>query len=143
MTTDNIKIVIVEDDAFYGEILRKYVQQVVNSIIPDSDVSVEHFITAKGCVECLDPETHMFLLDYDLSGDHEDELQSGLDLLKKIKRICPQAYTVIITSYNDFSTINKFTLEGADRYILKNDHTPIRINTILRQLIQRSPVMSN
>jgi response regulator of citrate/malate metabolism len=140
MKTDNIKIVIVEDDAFYGEILRKYVQQVFYSMIPESDVSVEHFISAKECLECLDPETNMFLLDYNLSGDHDDELQSGLDLLKKIKRICPNADTVIVTGYNDFSTINKFTLEGADRYILKNENTPIRINTILRQLIRRSQV---
>lgn len=142
MKTDKIKIVIVEDDAFYGEILRKYVHQVVDSIVPERDVSILHLISAEECIESLDPETNIFLLDYNLTGGNNEESQSGLDLLRKIKKLCPKALTIIVTNYSDFTTINKFTLEGADRYILKNGDTPIQINTILKQLIQQSKLIS-
>jgi len=140
MKRDKLKIVIVEDDAFYGEILRKYVYQVVDRKIPEKDVSIMHFISAEECMECLDPETNIFLLDYNLVGDDNEASQNGLDLLKTIKKMCPQAYFIIVTSYGDFSTIKKFAMEGADKYVLKNEDTPIRINAILKHLIQQSLV---
>jgi response regulator of citrate/malate metabolism len=132
METDRIKIVIVEDDSFYGEILRKYVCQVMERMVPPTQTSVIHFASAKECLESLDSDTRLFLLDHNLG---DSNAQSGLDLLKVIKERCPNSETIIVTNHSDFATINEFTLQGADRYILKNQDTPIRIITTLKQLL--------
>ncbi len=137
------KIVIVEDDPFYGEILRKYVSQIAENLIPQSDVSIIHLTSGEECMECLDPETNIFILDYDLTGGNDEHSLNGLDLLKEINTVCPAAYKIIVTSYSDFSTINSFTLEGADRYILKKRDTPMRIYTILKELIQERWLIKN
>lgn len=142
MKTEKFKIVIVEDDAFYGEVLRKYVLQVVDRIVPQRQISIIHHVSADACIERLDPDTNIFLLDYNLGDDQDGNSMTGLDLLKIIKRVCPNSDTIIVTNSSDFSTINQFTLQGADRYVLKNTNTPITIITALKQLLDKPSFMS-
>ncbi|GJM28025.1 MAG: hypothetical protein DHS20C17_06600 [Cyclobacteriaceae bacterium] len=140
METNEIKIVIVEDDHFYGELLRKYVTQVVEGIFPHYSGIVRHHISAPECVENLDRDTRLFILDYNLTGEGDSGQTTGVDLLEIVKEECPTAQVIVVTQHSDFATINKFARLGADRYILKDQDTPLKITAALRQLLEQKPV---
>ena len=135
MNKQNVKIVIVEDDCFYGEILRKYTSLVTEQLVPGENATVVHYATVGEFLANLDPATSIFMLDHDLGLDENEFARSGLDLLKIIKEQCPGSGIIIVTNHSDYPTINKFCLQGADRYILKNQDAPVRIMTALRQLL--------
>ena len=139
---DALKIVIVEDDSFYGEILRKYVSQIAESLVLSKKSKVHHYLSAEECIKNLDPETHLFVLDYNLTSEAGSPKTNGLELLKLVKKECPDARTVVVTHYSDYPTINQFNMLGADRYILKDGQTPVRIMTALRQLLNNRKGLS-
>ena len=134
---DLLKIVIVEDDRFYGEILRKYVSQVAESFFPPENSFVKHYLSAEECIKHLDPETHLFVLDYNLANGERDTTTNGLELLKLVKKECPHARTIVVTHDRDYTTINQFNMLGADRYILKDGQTSLRIMSALKQLLNK------
>ena len=135
-----LKIVIVEDDRFYGEILRKYVRQIVESLFPQEHSNVHLFFSAEECIKHLDYDTHLFVLDYNLTSDGVSAA-NGLELLKHVKKECPDARTIVVTQDSDYDTINQFNMLGADRYILKDGQTPLRIMTAFRQLLKKTAAL--
>ncbi len=140
MNRSNVKITIVEDDCFYGEILRKYVIQLTGRLVPAENTEVIHHTTAEECLTHLDPLTDIFILDHNLGVKEKDHL-TGLELLQIIQNKCPGSRYVIVTNHCDYPTINKFSLQGAHRYILKNQETPINLRTALCQLLDRRSVI--
>lgn len=135
MITDKIKIVIVENNTFFGEILRKLVSHLADKIAPNGRVSIIHHISAEECLQSIDPKTDVFLLDYNLEDDESIEALNGLDLLRIIKKQCKHSRTVLVTGYSDYDTISQFFIEGVDRYILKDNDTLLRLSSILKELL--------
>lgn len=135
MATDRIKIVIVEDNTFYGEILRKLVFHIVDKIATQGSISIVHHISAEDCLQSIDPQTDIFLLDYNLEDSESSEVINGLNLLKIIKRRCTNSRTVLVTGCCDYHIINQFFREGVDRYLLKDEDTLIRLSAIMRELL--------
>lgn len=115
-----IKIFVVEDDAWYGELLEYHL-----SLNPDYEV--KRFTSGKECMANLHLKPSVITLDYKL-GD-----MLGRDVLKKIKQNNPEIQVVIISGQEDVGTAVELLKEGAYDYIVKNEDTPNRIwNTIIK-----------
>ena len=103
-------IFIVEDDKWYGEILRYHL-----SLNPDYQIT--RFATGSDCLAQLYQRPDLITVDYSLPD------MNGADLLKKIRQISPDIPVIVISGQEDIATAIDLYKKGISDYIVKDDHT--------------------
>lgn len=115
-----LKIFLVEDDAWFGESLKYHL-----SLNPDYQVAL--FKTANECLNNLHLKPDIIGIDFglpDLSGDL---------LLKKILDVNKNIPVIVISGQEDISVAVNFLKSGARDYIIKDDYTKDMLwNSILK-----------
>lgn len=116
-----MKIFIVEDDTFYGEMLKYHV-----SLNPDYEV--ERFATGKECLNNLYKNPATITLDYSLPDI------SGMEVLRKIKEFNQEIPVIIISGQEDVRTAVSLLKEGAYEYFVKDEDTKDRLWNTLKNI---------
>ena len=125
-------IFIVEDDPWYGQLLRHHL-----SLNPDYDIRL--FTTAKECLSELYHQPDVVCIDFGLPD------MSGDKLLTKIKAVNNQLPVVVISGQEEITVAVDLLKSGARDYIIKDDHTKdmlwrsiinIRENVHLKQEVE-------
>ncbi|MFA5418880.1 MAG: sigma-54 dependent transcriptional regulator, partial [Bacteroidales bacterium] len=128
----SFKIFIIEDDRFYGELLKRHLQ-----LNPENEVFL--YQTGKDCLANLYRKPDMISLDYrlpDFSGD---------SILRKVHADYPDLPIVIVSGQEDVKTAVYLLNEGAYDYFVKDQDTQdrlwnvankIRENRLLKQEIR-------
>jgi DNA-binding NtrC family response regulator len=123
---EQFKIFIVEDDPWYGEILKYHL-----SLNPD--LEIYKYTTGKDCLQNLSKKPDLISIDYHLPD------VNGFDLLKKIKLYNPEIPVVIISAQKDVATAVSLIKEGATDYFIKDDSTKDLLwNAVNRQRERKS-----
>lgn len=126
------KIFIIDDDQFFGEMLKHYLQ-----LNPDYEVYL--FNNAKDCLANLYINPDIICIDFGLPDIQGDQL------LKKIQNIHPNMPIIVISGQENISIAIDFLKHGAKDYIVKNEHTKellwssiirLRENTSLKQEVE-------
>jgi DNA-binding NtrC family response regulator len=116
----NFKIFLVEDDPWFGELLKHYL-----SLNPDYEIHL--FQCAKDCLSNLHLKPELVSIDFglpDLTGDI---------LLKKIKEINKNIPVIIISGQEDVAIAVTLLKNGAEDYITKDNNTKEKLwNSILK-----------
>lgn len=113
------KIFVVEDDEFYGEMLKHHISK-----NPDYEVSL--FTNGKDCVSNLHKNPSVISLDFSLPD------MTGHDVIKKIKDYNKDIPVIIVSGQEEISTAVELLQAGAYDYIEKNDETKDRLwNTLI------------
>jgi DNA-binding NtrC family response regulator len=129
---DSFKIFIVEDDPFYGRLLKHHL-----SLNPDYEV--ELFTSGKACLQELYRKPDVVSVDYGLPD------MNGDVLLKKILALNSNIPVVIISGQEDIATAVDLLKKGARDYIVKDENTKdllwrsiinIRENSDLKQEVE-------
>ncbi|MEI6576224.1 MAG: sigma-54 dependent transcriptional regulator [Bacteroidota bacterium] len=107
---DGLKIFIVEDDPWYGDLLKYHL-----SLNPDYEV--ELFVTGKECLSNLYKKPSIVTVDYSLPD------MNGKDLLQKIRKHNPEISVIIISGQKDISTAIELIKVGAHDYLVKDEGT--------------------
>ena len=118
------KVFVVEDDPFYGEMLKYHI-----SLNPD--YIVEKFETGKEFLNNLYKNPSVISLDYSLPD------MSGLDVLKKVKEYNTEIPVIIVSGQEDVSTAVNLLKEGAYDYFVKDDDTKDRIWNALKNIREK------
>ncbi|MCJ7936263.1 MAG: response regulator [Chryseobacterium sp.] len=117
---NSTKIFIVEDDLFFGEMLKYHM-----ALNPDHEIFL--FDSAKDCLSNLYLNPDIICTDFGLPD------MKGDVLFKKIKESRPSIPVIIISGQEDIETAINFLKAGAHDYIVKNEHTKeILWNSILK-----------
>ena len=103
-------IFIIEDDAWYGEILQYHL-----SLNPDYQVS--RFEKAKDALQQLHLNPDLITIDFSLPD------MDGKELLKKIKEQKPDTPVIVISGQEDITTAVQMLKAGASDYIVKDENT--------------------
>jgi len=111
---NTIKIFVIEDDPFYGELLRRHL-----SLNPDNEVFL--FSTGKEAIANLHLQPQLISLDYRLPD------LSGMEVLKKINTKFPDIPVIIVSGQEDINTVVELLRVGAYDYFVKDDHTKTRL----------------
>ncbi len=117
-------IFIVEDDPFYGEMLKYHV-----SLNPD--YVVEKFETGKEFLNNLYKNPSVVSLDYSLPD------MSGLEVLKKVLEYKSDLPVIIVSGQEDVSTAVNLLKHGAYDYFVKDDDTKDRIWNALKNIREK------
>lgn len=104
------KIFIVDDDPFFGEMLKYHLQ-----LNPDYEVQL--YTTAKHCLSRLFLNPDIICIDFGLPDIQGDEL------FKQIKNLYPDLPIIIISGQENIEVAINFLKQGAKDYIVKNEHT--------------------
>ncbi len=115
------RIFIVEDDIFYGEMLKHHL-----SLNPDNEVHL--FKTGSECLKNLFKAPSLVSLDYSLPD------MSGLDVMKQIKKENAEVPIIIVSGQEDVSTALALLREGAYDYFVKDSDVKDRLWNIIKKI---------
>ncbi len=110
MRMGNFKIFIVEDDPWYGELLKYHL-----SLNPDYDVHL--YTTGQSCIDHLRMGPQVISADFNLPD------MQGTELLKKIKAWNSDIPVIMISAQEDITVALNLLKEGANEYMVKDDNT--------------------
>ncbi len=113
-TKHPLKIFVVEDDNFYGELLKRHL-----ALNPDNEVYL--FKTGRECLDHLYQKPDVISLDYglpDMPGDR---------VLKKIKEDYPDLPVIIVSGQEDIKTAVGLLKAGAYDYFVQEQDTKDRL----------------
>jgi len=99
------------------------------------DYEVVCFRTGEECLENLDQNPRLIVLDHILAGAGENKL-NGLDTLKEIRKINTDIPVVILTGQGDDSLLSEFMENGANRYLTKDDYFIDSLIETIQQMIR-------
>lgn len=126
------KIFIIEDDPFYGELLKYHL-----SLNPDYEITL--YNSAKHCLDNLYKNPAVICMDFGLPD------MTGDKLLASIKSINNSIPVVVISGQDKISVAVNLVKAGASDYIIKDDNTKellwnailkVRENVALRQEVE-------
>lgn len=108
------RIFVIEDDVFYGELLKRHL-----SLNPENEVF--HFETGGECLHKMYLKPSMISLDYRLPDI------SGMDVMKKLVEEYSDVPVIIVSGQEDISTAVELLRKGAYDYFVKDDNTKDRL----------------
>ncbi|GAA3919077.1 sigma-54 dependent transcriptional regulator [Hymenobacter algoricola] len=115
MATSNIvSIFIVEDNAWYGELLEYRLAQ-------NPDYLIRRFTTAQACLDNLSAKPDLITLDYSLPDGQGDQV------LRQIKEKLPEVAVIVISGQEDVRTAIALLRQGAYDYLVKDEETADRL----------------
>lgn len=121
---DYTPIFIVEDDVAYARVIR-------HSLENKNYANIKVFSSGEECIENLDLNPEIILLDYRLG---EGKL-NGLEVLKRIKKINPDIQIVFLTSVEKLEIATNTIKTGAYDYVVKSEAAMERIRNVIRRII--------
>ena len=114
------RIFIVEDDAWYGEILSYHLGL-------NPDYKVTRFESAKECLANMSKKPDLITIDFSLPDMKGDEL------FKRIQKIDPQLPVIFISSQEEISVAVELLKMGVSDYLVKDEATKDLLwNSIIR-----------
>ena len=117
---NKLLIFIVEDDAWYGQILQYHLSK-----NPDYDVKV--FMTGKECLDNLYLGPHLITIDFSLPDTRGDQL------FKNIRLVNASVPVIVISAQEKIATAVDLLKMGVSDYFIKDDHTKDLLwNAIIR-----------
>jgi two-component system OmpR family response regulator len=99
------------------------------------DYEVVCFRTGEECLENLDQNPRLIVLDHILAGAGENKL-NGLDTLKEIRKINTDIPVIILTGQGDDTLLTEFMENGANRYLTKDDYFIDSLIETIQQMIR-------
>jgi two-component system, NtrC family, response regulator AtoC len=129
----SFKIFIVEDDPFYGEVLKYHLSL-------NADYEVILYDKAMSCLDQLNQQPHAICIDFNLPD------MPGIDLLKRIHEYNSEIPVIVISGQDDVSTALGLLKQGAYDYLVKDEHTKehlwnnilkIRANSTLKNRVEQ------
>ena len=105
-----LKVFIVEDNKWYGEILSHHL-----SLNPDFEIHL--FEDGASCISNLNLNPDVITIDLTLPD------MNGEELFEKIKQINPTLPVIFISAQENISTAINLIKKGVSNYIIKDDHT--------------------
>jgi DNA-binding NtrC family response regulator len=131
-----IKIFIVEDDHYYNRLLTKYVETLCNEkVYPQCTFEIHSFHSAHACIEQLDDDISIMLLDYFLFNDDEEDILSGEDVLTEVLKYSPDCKVIMVSELKSAQTVIQLMHQGIYEYIDKNVSSRDRVGAILQKAV--------
>src|ERR1700746_1905660 len=108
MQTQGINLFIVDDNKLLVTDLKNYLQTRFGV-----SVKVSTFYDGESCLEKVDKNTHIVILDYFLEG------KNGVEILKTIKTINPDTEVIMLSGNEDIAVAIESFRNGAKDYVIK------------------------
>jgi response regulator of citrate/malate metabolism len=126
------KIVVLEDNEFYNNILSGYLKKYTDEMSYKKDFcfDIESYTTSQDCLRNLKPNTDIAIIDYYLG-----ESTNGLNILNLIKEKCMNCKVIIISQFRNIKTYYQTLNEGAYHFIFKDKDALAKSGFVIEDII--------
>lgn len=122
-------IILVDDDFIFLEMLKE-------SINDNPDYNIVAFQSGEECLNHMHLNPDVIVLDYYLNSENSDA-KNGLEILKEIHTINPQAKVIILSGQEDGNLVYDFVRENATNYVVKDENAFENVKTAIDDIIGR------
>jgi DNA-binding NtrC family response regulator len=112
MIKSNPMIFIVDDELLLSEMLTDYLKDQYEGF------QIKSFSTGEACLQSLDEQPDVVVLDYYLNSKERDAA-NGIDILKQIKKRNRALPVIMLSSQESYGTAAQTILYGAVHYVIK------------------------
>lgn len=124
MQAQGMNLFIVDDDKLVVSDLKIYLNHRFGN-----DVNISTFYDGESCLEKVDKNTHVVILDYFLNG------QNGLEVLKLIKEKNPKTEVIMLSGNEDIALAIQSFRSGASDYVIKGQGALKKISKLVFNII--------
>jgi len=118
------KIFVVDDNEMLTMALEDYLTRKTMH-------KVEVFGTGEECIEHLDDEPDIIILDYNLNSVDE-RAANGAQILEAIKKLNYSIHVIMLSSQDAYGTALQTIMMGADSYVIKDADAFAKIESIIQ-----------
>lgn len=126
MKKDQIKIFLVDDDAVFLKL-----QEI--EFLAHADFSIETFASGELCLEHLDANPDVIVLDYHLDGIDKHAM-NGIETLDKIKAVNPDIPVIMLSSQDKIEVAINCMHHRAVDYVVKSETAFMRLQKIITNI---------
>ncbi|MBN4081501.1 response regulator [bacterium AH-315-C07] len=130
MAIKKIRTFLVDDDRIYLEMLKDKL-----SINPK--LTLKTFTTGEKCLENLDQNPEIIVLDYDFQKADNPEAKNGIAILKEIKKTHPEINVVMLSGQEKIEVAVATLNAGAYTYVVKNSSTFDKLGIVIQNILHR------
>jgi DNA-binding NtrC family response regulator len=124
METQGLNLFIVDDNKSMVTALKHYLQNKFGL-----DVKISTFYDGESCLEKVNKDTHIVILDHFLNG------KNGLEVLKLIKAKNPKTEVIMLSSNEDIALAIDSFRAGAKDYVIKGPSSWKKITKLVSHII--------
>jgi DNA-binding NarL/FixJ family response regulator len=124
METQGINLFIVDNNRLMVTDLKHYLQTRFGV-----SVNVSTFYDGESCLEKVDKDTNIVILDYFLQG------KNGIEVLKSIKDINPKTEVIMLSSNESIVLAIESFRKGAKDYVVKGQGSWKKITQMINQIL--------
>ena len=121
-------IYIVDDDLFINTLIVKR----FNS----EDYVVESFITGEECLDSLDKNPDLIILDYLFTGESLI-FSDGMQIFDKIRQLKPQIPVILLSGQEKGEVVLEFARKGVFDYIVKDNNLIDNLAVSIKEVLSR------
>ena len=112
MSNQKNLIFVVEDDNFFLQVL-------TDDLSENESYYVKGFSTAEACLESVNENPNVIVLDFYLDKENPDAM-NGMEALEKINSINPNIKVIMLSGQDSLETAGKLLDKGAFDYVIKD-----------------------
>ena len=124
METQGLNLFIVDDNKSMVEALKHYLNNKFGV-----SINISTFNDGETCLEQVDEDTHIVILDHFLDG------KNGLEILKLIKKINPKTEVIMLSSNENIALAIDSFRAGAKDYVIKGPSSWKKITKLVNLII--------
>ncbi len=136
MSKQEVKIVIVEDDLYQNKALTKYISTICNEqMYKNYKFDIKSYTTAHQCIEELEEDLDIIVLDYYLINEKDPDVLTGGDVVNIVKGYCPNCEIIMISSQEDEQVVADLIKKGITYYVNKNVNSINRVGAVVQRIL--------
>ncbi|MES2285101.1 MAG: response regulator [Bacteroidota bacterium] len=129
MTDPKLNIFIVDDNKLLVISLKKYLENRFGS-----SINISTFYDGESCLENINKNTHIVILDYFLDGMNINA-KNGIEILKEIKKHNAKTEVIMLSRNEDVAVAIESFRAGASGYVVKGDNSLDKIISLINRTI--------
>jgi len=129
-----VRVAIIEDDEFYGSLIRRHVENHFRIVEPSFDAEIDLYSSSGDFFENLDKGMDILVMDYYVENDEGEVVIPGLEILRLVKNICSQCKVIVTSGQKNENVVMELYRNGISDYIVKSEDTLIRLTRALKEV---------
>src|SRR3569833_1187699 len=129
MTDKSVFLFLVDADPAQTQMLLQHLKKFTK-------FRISTFASGKECLEHLDENPEIIILDYDEAGNKETK--GNLDVLREIKERKPETEVILLSAHDKAELALNSMKYGAFDYALKNENAFVRIEHIIYNILGKN-----
>ena len=127
-----LSVFLIDDDKMYLSSLKYDLNEKFKS-----DIRTSTFTTGEACMNSIQGQPDIVVLDYFLNNDEHPDAMDGLQVLKKIKSSWRNTMVIMLSGQDKLQVAADCIQNGAYEYVTKTESAFVRMENVIKNVIYK------